>query len=93
MAVDRWAADAEFVGDLLHGVRSSAVRADRVVHVLRDLGLARRERGLLAAGASACAGGVKAVAGTLRHQGVLELGNRAEDLQNIRPTAVDVSMP
>jgi len=57
VAVDRWACDAELVGDLLDGVRASAVGAELVVHVLGDLGLARGELGFLAAGSPECACG------------------------------------
>jgi hypothetical protein len=39
------------------------------------------ELGFLAAGAPARASGVEAVAGAFGHQGVLELGDRAEDLK------------
>jgi hypothetical protein len=81
VAVDRGACDPELVGDLLDGVLAAAVGAELVVHVLRDLGSARCELGLLAARAPACAGGIQAVAGAFGHQGVLELRDRAGDLK------------
>ena len=64
VAVDRRAGDAELVGDLLHRMCPSPVVAELVVHRLGDLGLARRELGLLSARATARAGGVEAVAPT-----------------------------
>ncbi len=91
VAVDRWTGDGELVGDLLHGVRSSAIGAELVVHGLGDRGLSWGELGFLAAAAAACAGGGEAVAGAFGHEGVFELGDHAEDLNP--PTAVDVSMP
>jgi len=37
VAVDRGAGDAKLVGDLLDGMRAAPIRAELVVHVLRDL--------------------------------------------------------
>src|SRR2546421_10660775 len=91
MPVDRRAGDAELVGDLLDGVRPATVGAGLVVHRLRDLGLTRGELGTLAPGAAPGASRFQAVAGPLRHQGVLELGDGPEDLKE--HTAVAVSMP
>src|SRR5262245_25921356 len=50
-------------------------------HVPGDLGLAGSELGLLPAGAAPGAGGGQTVEGALAHEGVLELGDGAEDLE------------
>lgn len=75
MAVDGGAGDAELVGDLLDGVVAG------VVHLARESDLAGAELGFLAAGAAPGAGGFESVHRPLRHQGLLELGDRAEDLE------------
>lgn len=81
VAVDGGAGDAELVGDLLDGPLLFPVRVDFVVHLPGELDLSGAEFGLLAAGATVGAGGFQAVHGALRHQGVLELGDRAEDME------------
>jgi len=63
VTVDRRARDAELVSDLLHGVHAAPIRAELVVHVLRDLRLPGGELGLLPTGPPTRAGGVEAVAG------------------------------
>jgi hypothetical protein len=56
-----------------------------VVHLLRDLGLAAGEFGALAAGAAAGAGGGEPVESAFGDEGVLELGDGAEDLEEHPP--------
>ena len=66
-------------------VEAPAVGVGLFVHLPGDAGLARGELGFLAAGAAAGAGGGQAVEGALAHQCVLELGDRAEDLEEHPP--------
>jgi hypothetical protein len=79
--VDGGPGDAELGGDLGDGVQTASVGSGFLVHLLRDLGLACGEFGFLATGAAAGAGGGQAVEGALGHQGMLELGDGAEDLE------------
>ena len=79
VAVDGGPGDAELGGDLGDGELAG------LVHLPRQPGLAVAELGPLPAGAAPRAGGVEAVVGALRHQGVLELGDGAEDLEEHPP--------
>lgn len=79
MSVDGGAGDAELGGDVGDGVQASAVGAGFLVHVSGDPGLACGEFGFLSAGAAA--GGGEAVVGAFGHEGVFELGDGAEDLE------------
>jgi len=78
--VDGGAGDPEFRGDLRHGVRAFTLVVGLVVHLLGQGDLAGAEFGFLAAGAAAGAGG-ESVDGALGHEGVLELGDGTEDLE------------
>ena len=64
-----------------NGVRAVPVGSELVVHVLRDLRLARGQLGLLTTCAASRASCIQAVAGALGHEGVFEFGDRAEDLK------------
>jgi hypothetical protein len=59
--------------------------ADLVVHLLGDAGLAWGEFGFLPASAATGPGSYRPFHGSLGHQGVLELGDRAEDLEEHPP--------
>lgn len=63
------------------GVAVAALVVGLVVHLAGDAGLSCAELGFLAACAAACSGGGEAVAGAFGHQGVLELGDGSEDLE------------
>ena len=77
--------DPELGGDLGHGVRRAPVGAEFLVHCPGDLGLAGGELGLLPPGTAPRPGRGQAVTGALRHQGVLELGYGAEDVEEHPP--------
>ncbi len=80
-AVDGRPGHAELGGDRRHRVAPFAVLAEFVVHLPGEFDLARAQFGLLAAGAPAGPRRRQAVPGALGHQRVLELGERAEDLE------------
>lgn len=71
----------ELGGDLFDGVHQAPVGPGLLIHLLRDLRLPGSEFGFLAAGAAAGAGRGQPVMGALGHQSVLELGDRAENLE------------
>lgn len=79
--VDGGAGDAELGGDLRNGVAAFAVLAALVVHLPGKLDLTRSQLRFLPAGAPARAGGGQAVHGAFGHQGVFELRDGAEDLE------------
>ena len=93
VAVDGGAGDAEFGGDLGDGVAALAVVAEFVIHLPGQCDLARPELRLLPAGASAGSGGARPsrVRSDIRACSNSAIAPRI--WKNIRPTAVEVSMP
>lgn len=94
MAIDRGAGDAELLGDLLNRECPATIGTQLVVHALGDGHLTVGELGFLAAGAAIGAGRLEPVAGAFGHQGVLELGDGAEDLKEhpvARATAEEIT--
>jgi hypothetical protein len=92
VAVDRRAADGELRGDLRDGVLALAVPTGFVVHLPRQLDLARPELRFLSAGAAACASGDESVerrrvrrASVRTSARVLELCDRTEDVEEHPP--------
>jgi hypothetical protein len=81
MAVDRGAGDAELRRDLGDGVAPLPVLVGFFVHLPGQRHLAGAEFGLLTAGAAPGPRGREPVDGPFGHQCVLELGDRAEDLE------------
>ena len=81
VAVDGGPADAELGGDLGDGPATFPVGVDLVVHLPGQFGLPRTEFQLWAADSAAGSGGGQAVAGSLGHQSVFELGDRSKDLE------------
>jgi hypothetical protein len=79
------AVHADGLGDLGDGVLPLAVRAGGLVHAAHRGGLPGVQLGLAAPGAAAGAGGVQALAGALDDQLALELVDRAEDMEGVRP--------
>ncbi len=85
MAVDRGTRHAELGSDLRDRVPALAVLADLVVHLARELNLPRPELRFLPARATARASSGKPVDRALRHQRMLELRDRADDLKEQTP--------
>jgi len=81
VAVDRGSGDAELGGDFGDGVEVTALLVGLVVHLPGRPGLAGAELWFLAAGTAAGPGGGESVSGAFGHEGVFELGDRAEDLE------------
>ena len=79
MAVDGGAGDAELGGDLGDGEFAC------LVHLPRQPGLALPELGFLSPGPSTRPCGGEPVEGAFGHQGVFELGDGAEDLEEHPP--------
>ena len=83
--VDRAAADVELVGDVLHGVASSAVVVELVAHLACEPHVRGLELGFAAAGTAASAGGPQPVAGAFGEQVTLELADSAEHREEHAP--------
>src|SRR5271166_934095 len=81
VVVDGGAVHADGLGDLGDGVLPLSVRSGGLIHAVDGNGLPVVQLGLAAAGAAAGAGGVEALAGALDDQLVLELIDRAEDME------------
>ena len=85
VAVDGGPGDAELRGDLRDGMQAAPVGPGLLIHLPGNAGLPWGEFGFLPAGAAAGTGSGQAVDGALTHQGVFELGDRAEDLKEHPP--------
>ncbi len=85
VAVDRGAGDTELGGDLDDRVPGAPVGGLLVVHGSGELDLTGPELGFLAAGTAAGAGRDEAVTGAFAHQGMFELGDSPEDLEEHPP--------
>src|ERR1035441_7376003 len=85
VAVDGGTGNAELRGDFGDGIPPFPVLAGLLIHLSCQLDLAGAEFGFLPAGPAAgpCRG--QAVHRPLRHQGVLELGDPAPDLEKHPP--------
>lgn len=81
MPVDRGSADPELGRDLRDGMCPLAVLTELVIHLARELHLPRSELRLLPARSTAGPRRGETVHRALRHQRVLELSDRADDLE------------
>lgn len=85
VTVDGGPGDPEFLGDVFNGVGTFPVGAFFVVHFAGQPDLAGAEFWFLPAGPAPRTGGGEPVAGPFGHQGVFELGDRAEHLEKHPP--------
>lgn len=79
--VDGGPGDAEFLGDVLDRVGTFPVEALFFIHFAGQPDLAGSEFWFLPAGPPSRTGSGETVTGPFGHQGVFELGDRAEDLE------------
>ena len=79
--VDCWPGDAELSGDLSDGPATFPVVTDLVVHLAGEFGLPRSELWLGSTDPASGPGGRETVHRSLGHQCMLELGDRAKDLE------------
>lgn len=75
----------ELGGDLGHGVTTAPGLVEFGIHLPSQGHMTGSEFRFLPAGAPTGTGGSQTVAGALRHQRVLELGDRTEDLEEHPP--------